>query len=156
MNVAGGSWAQVEGVRVVERLRALGFTVHAVPGPLLLSTTGGRYPLMRLLPLSVQTTFAPTKALLDEAWRALNPAGGTGDPDLELPDGAVPRWTTHSLRRLADTVARRYAAQMGVSEQQIDIYFGWHEKLLLKNMQIHYASLNARERMLLARITGML
>ena len=53
-------------------------------------------------------------------------------------------------------MARRYAAQMGVSEQQIDIYFGWHEKLLLKNMQIHYASLNARERMLLARITGML
>ena len=41
-------------------------------------------------------------------------------------------------------------------EAQIDIYFGWHEKLLLKSMQIHYASLSVRERMALARITGML
>jgi hypothetical protein len=38
----------------------------------------------------------------------------------------------------------------------IDIYFGWHEKILLKAMQTHYASLNIRERMDRARITGML
>ena len=39
---------------------------------------------------------------------------------------------------------------------QIDIYFGWHEKVLLKAMQVHYASLSIRERMRLAKITGML
>ena len=47
-------------------------------------------------------------------------------------------------------------SEMGVTEQQIDLYFGWHEKVLLKNMQNHYASLSLRERMGLARITGML
>ena len=44
----------------------------------------------------------------------------------------------------------------GVTEDQIDIYFGWHEKVLLKAMQVHYASLSIRERMLLAKITGMM
>ena len=44
----------------------------------------------------------------------------------------------------------------GVTEDQIDIYFGWHEKVLLKAMQVHYASLSIRERMALAKITGML
>ena len=45
---------------------------------------------------------------------------------------------------------------MEVSEAQIDIYFGWHEKLLLRAMQVHYASMSIRGRMALARITGML
>jgi hypothetical protein len=42
------------------------------------------------------------------------------------------------------------------SEDQIDIYFGWHERVLLKAMQVHYASLSIRERMQLAKITGMI
>ena len=46
--------------------------------------------------------------------------------------------------------------QTGVSEDQIDIYFGWHEKVLKKAMQVHYQSLSIRERMKLARITGMM
>ena len=104
----------------------------------------------------MQTTFAPTKALLEEAWRALNPAGGPGDPDLELPDGAVPRWTTHSLRRLADSVAKRWMSVTGVTEAMIDLYFGWNEKLLLQAMQNHYASMSVRERMKTAKITGMM
>ena len=43
-----------------------------------------------------------------------------------------------------------------MSEPQIDLFFGWHEKILRKSMQIHYASLSIRERMELARITGMM
>ena len=35
----------------------------------------------------------------------------------------------------------------GITEDQIDIYFGWHEKILLKAMQVHYASMSIRERM---------
>ena len=73
-----------------------------------------------------------------------------------MQDGREPKGSPHSLHRLGDTVARRYAAETGISEEQIDLYFGWHEKLLLKNMQIHYATLSTRERMLLARVTGML
>ena len=66
------------------------------------------------------------------------------------------KWTTHSLRRLADSVARKYRATMEVSEAQIDIYFGWQERVLLKAMQVHYETLSVLARMALAKITGML
>ena len=120
--------------------------------PLLMATTGGKKPVPKLMPLSTSTAFGPTKQLLVEAWKALL----GNDPDLDLPPGKEPKWSTHSLRRLADTVARRYMEVTGVTEDQIDIYFGWHEKVLLKAMQVHYASLSIRERMLLAKITGMM
>jgi hypothetical protein len=45
---------------------------------------------------------------------------------------------------------------MNVSESEIDIYFGWHERVLLKEMQVHYEALSPRERMLHAKITGMM
>ena len=53
-------------------------------------------------------------------------------------------------------MARRYREQSGATEAQIDLYFGWQERLLLKAMQVHYASLSIRERMLLAVITGFM
>ena len=68
----------------------------------------------------------------------------------------APKWATHSLRRLADTVARRYRKETEVTEAMIDIYFGWHEKVLLKAMQNYYASKSVLERMALAKITGMM
>ena len=129
-----------------------GFTATKVPGPLLLATTGGKRPAMKIMPLSTSTASTPTKELLTRAWKELL----GNDPDLDLAPGQEPKWSTHSLRRLADTTARRYMDVMGVTEDQIDIYFGWHEKVLLKAMQVHYASLSIRERMRLAKITGML
>ena len=60
------------------------------------------------------------------------------------------------MRRLADTTATFYQALTGITEAQIDIYFGWHERVLLKAMQRHYASLSIRQRMALAKITGMM
>ena len=44
----------------------------------------------------------------------------------------------------------------GVTVDEIDIHFGWNERVLLKAMQIHYASMSIRERMKHAKITGML
>ena len=90
-----------------------------------------------------------------DAYLALN-SEGKQNPLLDLPQGKAPHFTTHSLRRLADTVARRFAAAMGITEAQIDIYFGWHEKVLLRAMQVHYASMSVRERMATSRITGMM
>ena len=72
------------------------------------------------------------------------------------PRGQIPKFSTHSLRRLADTQARRYREATGTTEDEIDIYFGWHEKILLKAMQVHYATLSIRDRMGHAKITGML
>ena len=71
-----------------------------------------------------------------------------------LTQSGPPKWSTHSLRRLADTVARRYKEESGTTEAEIDLYFGWNERMVKKAMQAHYASLSIRERMALARITG--
>jgi hypothetical protein len=100
--------------------------------------------------------FAPTKELLTKAWEAANADPLDPDPDLDVDARREPRWATHSLRRLADTIARRFREQTGVTEAMIDIYFGWHEKILLKAMQTHYAAMSIRERMDRAKITGLL
>ncbi len=42
----------------------------------------------------------------------------------------------------------------GTSESEIDLFFGWHEKILLKAMQNHYASKTVQMIMELAKITG--
>ena len=60
------------------------------------------------------------------------------------------------MRRLGDTTAAKYKEESGATEAQIDIFFGWHEKVLLKAMQRHYASLSIRQRMALVKITGMM
>ena len=40
-----------------------------------------------------------------------------------------------------------------MSEAEIDLYFGWHEAILLKEMQRHYEAMSIRSRMKNARIT---
>ena len=139
-----------------DEMVAAGFTAEIMPGPLLIATTGGRYPKMKTMPLAVGSTFKPTKELLVMAHEKANADPMDPDPDLELAPGEVPKWSTHSLRRLADTVARRYRKEMEVTEAQIDIYFGWQERLLKKAMQVHYEGLSLLARMALAKITGML
>ena len=78
------------------------------------------------------------------------------DPDLDLRAGEEPRWSTHSLRRLADTTARRHRKETGTTTDEIDLYFGWQERILKKAMQVHYAAMSILERMGLAKITGMM
>ena len=156
VNVAAGDSENRNLDDLVELLQQAGYTAQKVPGPLLLATTGGRSQTPKIMPYSTSTASAPTKELLTNAWRAGLVDGVSTDADLDLPPGQEPKWSTHSLRRLADTVARRYREASGTTEDQIDIYFGWHEKILLKAMQVHYASLSIRERMMLSKITGML
>ena len=94
--------------------------------------------------------------MLEEAWKKAGADGADPDPDLDVRAGEEPRWTTNSLRRLADTTAQRYREVTGASDAEIDIFFGWNERVLLKSMQKHYSSLNTRELMALAKVTGML
>ena len=156
VNVMSGDSKDERLDRLIQYLESRGWQAAKVPGPLLLSTTGGRQQKPKLMPLSASTASAPTKELLTKAWQAGFIRGVNHDADLDLPPDVPPRWSTHSLRRLADTVARRYREAMNVTVDQIDIYFGWHEKILLKAMQVYYSSLSLRERMLQARITGMM
>ena len=106
------------------------------------------------MPLSVSTAFAPVKRMLSSAYEAANKDPNDPDPDVDLRAGEAPIWTTHSLRREADSVARRLRQKSGTKEPEIDIYFGWNERVLLKAMQVHYAQMSIRERMGQAKITG--
>ena len=121
-----------------------------VPGPLLIST---QHPLMGIQPSS---TYATMKQLLTAACDAV----GAHDPHMSSQQRAVAKWTNHSLRRAADTTARRtkLVTEHGreiVTTQEIDLYFGWHEEELSKDMQIHYSTLSLQERIRQARLTCM-
>ena len=100
-------------------------------------------------------TGSPAYATASEPARLAMPPSDL-DPDLDLPARVPPKWSTHSLRQLGDTTARRYMEETGTNEKEIDLYFGWNERLLKKAMQVHYASMSIRERMRLTRITGMM
>jgi hypothetical protein len=157
INVAGGRGDDASLVKLRDQLTALGFQTSVVPGPLLLASTGGKASRPTLMPLSTSSTFTMTKEILSKAYLMSNSDPNDPDPDLEVDfaAGETPKWTTHSLRRMADTVARRYQETTGVSEADIDLFFGWNERVLLKAMQVHYASMSVRERMKKAKVTCM-
>ena len=79
----------------------------------------------------------PQGHLNSQRWKVAELAGADKsdpDPDLDTAYGREPKWTSHSLRRGADTAARQYREETGATEAQIDIFFGWHEKILLRAM----------------------
>ena len=154
VNVASGGSDEPELDAIVAELKRHGFEASKAPGPLLLSTTGGQWPKLTPMPMSTGTAFEPTKELLVAAAELAGADKSDPDPDLDTAYGRAPKWTSHSLRRGADTAARQYKEETGATEAQIDIFFGWHEKILLKAMQVHYEGLSTRARMALAKITG--
>ena len=156
INLMGSFRANPELDEATAELTKLGFEARVVPGPMLLATTGGGRPKLTCMPLSTASAFAPTKEILQKSYELANIRPDDPDVELERAPGEPLKWTTHSLRRLADTVARRFRLMMEVSEDEIDVYMGWHERVLLKAMQVHYAAMNIRERMKKARITCML
>ena len=154
INILGGRSTDPALGRVAAVFNEAGLNARVVPGPLLLSSTGGSQG--RIMPVAYATSsaFAPTKELLDWAWRMANADEEDPDKELEERRGRPPKFTPHSMRRAANTVARRDRKKNEVSEAEIDIYLGWHEKILLKEMQRHYEGLDMRARMEQARITG--
>ena len=156
VNIAGGTGDSEVLRDILADLQMKGMTASIVPGPYLLATTGGRYPLLKLMPYSTSSAFKPTKEILEMAYARANRDQGDLDPDLDLDARDEAKWSTHSLRRLADTVARRYREASETSDAEIDIYFGWNERVLKKAMQVHYASMSIRERMSQAKVTGMM
>jgi hypothetical protein len=156
VNIAGGGGQDADVRAALAWALARGLQASLMPGPLLLATTGGKSSAPTLMPLSTASTFAPTKELLQKAFVKANADEEDQDPDLDVRAGRETKWSTHSLRRLADTTACRYREVTGVSEAEIDIFFGWNERVLHKAMQMHYASMSTRELMALAKVTGMM
>ena len=128
IGMPGGAKATNPLILIREGLLAAGFEASIVEGPLLLATTGGNKPALKDMPLGTGSGGDPMKELLTQA--ALNLKGK--DEELDVEAGREAKWSSHSLRRLADTTARRFHVDMGVTEAEIDLYFGWHEKVLLK------------------------
>lgn len=153
--VLGGAYAEARAF--IRRLMADRITkeeademVAVVPRPLVIST---QHPMMGLDPGSTSGTM---KELLTAACEAV----GANDPHLSAQLRAEAKWTSHSLRRAADTEARRSKdvtdqGRKPVTASEIDLFFGWHEEELSKDMQIHYSTLSLAERLSQARITCM-
>jgi hypothetical protein len=156
VNIAGGRGEAADVRAALAWALAQGYEASLLPGPLLLATTGGARAKATLMPFSTSSGFAPTKDLLQKAFEKANAVEADPDPDLDVRFGRDTKWSTHSLRRLADTTARRYREVTNTSEAEIDIFFGWNERVLLKAMQLHYASMTTRELMALAKVTGMM
>ena len=96
------------------------------------------------------------KELLTAAHRACDGGGEGQDPDLELAADEEAKWSTHSLRRLANTAAQRCKTMSGAEAADIDLYFGWNERVLRKAMQRHYEAMSMAARILHSKITGWL
>ena len=154
VNVAGGSSGDTRMEEIRHKLADAGFLVHRVPGPLLLTTQGGNHARPELMPFTISSAHGPTSEILTSACGPMWGLGAQHDPDLDVEPGAHPKWSTHSLRRCAATMARKFMDSADVTEADIDLYMGWHEKVLLKNMQRHYEQMDLRRRIRQARITG--
>ena len=98
VNVASGSSDEPELDAIAAELKRHGFEASKAPGPLLLSTTGGRWPKLTPMPMSTGTAFEPTKELLVAAAKLAGADVSDPDPDLDTAYGREPKWTSHSLR----------------------------------------------------------
>ena len=130
---------------VAAELEKAGFGdfLSIVPGPLIRATSRNG-TLHTHMPLTPQSTYDALHALLDEAHKLANLE--SPDPELDLQGLDKPRWGHHSFRRMADTVARQSMSATGASEQDIDLIFGWNERLYSQKMQVHYESKFDREK----------
>ena len=118
--------------------------VTIAEGPLMRATNGSRLGLSNM-PLSVSATYAPLHKYFAEAYRLANPAD---DPDMELDlqGRDTPKFGHHSDRRGADTIARAFMNITGATPADIDLTFGWNEKVYQREMQRHYESSMDRQR----------
>ena len=139
-------------------LQGAGFAqfTSVVPGPLLRATSGATLTHM---PLVTGSTFVTIKDILERSMVIANQV--SPDKDLDLQGQLAPSWANHSLRRLADTTARRYMNDEThggerVKKWEIDLLLGWNEAEMKKDTQLHYATMGVMERVKQARITCMI
>ena len=151
INVVGGRMESPEVEVVCAELMRAGFACSLVPGPLMRSSHFRAPVLLSHMPLQPQGTYDSLHSLFDDAYAQLVAEGG--DPELDLRGLPAPLWGHHSLRRMADSIARATMSESGATEQDIDITFGWLEAMYNQRMQLHYASHLDRTRR--ARVTSL-
>jgi hypothetical protein len=160
INIAGGKSNSLELTVAFEEIAAAGFIprdrLSIVMAPFIRSTMGAKVTWMPLVPSS---TYGTIKELLELAHADSNKVNP--DPDFDLQGQLVADFSNHSLRRLADTEARKKmnvttGGRQPVTKDEIDLWFGWHEMELSKDMQLHYATMDLATRILQSRITGLM
>lgn len=107
--------------------------VSIVEGPLIRATHGGLGHTH--MPLSLSSTYAPLHRYFDEVYKRANTSYDP-DPELDLQGREHPKFGNHSDRRCADTVARQTRAETCATIEDIDIVFGWKEKIYSKDMHV--------------------
>ena len=150
INLLGGGHDDPRMHRLTRELAEAGFGATGHPGgcvsvglgPLLRSTDGDRVSHM---PLDPSATYATLHRIFDDAYDLANPEGDP-DPWLDMQGMDEPLWGHHSFRRMADTVARATMERTGATEQDIDLIFGWNEKMYSHKMQCHYETRFNRDR----------
>ena len=105
------------------------------PGPLLVATERQGREISHM-PLDPGSTYPIITAALRRAYELAN--AETPDPQLDLGHRSEPRFTNHSNRRGANTVARQTMSVTGASDMDIDLTFGWQERFFNAKMQVHY------------------
>jgi len=145
VNVVGGpSGCEAVQVACLELQRA-GFggegRLSIIGGPFGRATHGALTTHMPIAPRSVGLVVTESLARAFELANAESP-----DPKLDLRGLSEPRWGDHSYRRGADTSARGEMANTGADEKDIDLTFGWQERMYSQKMQFHYESSFTRVR----------
>jgi len=134
----------------------LGGFATPIPGPLMRAFTRKGKKVLSHMPHTANSTYQGPYAIKTVLEQAHAVVQDTAEGDPEFDGGTRIAFGNHSLRRFADTIARQSMAQLIISEEEINVYFGWKETELLKDMQRHYANMNLRERVKMARITSQM
>ena len=152
MNVAGGPLAGNEVVGAKRWLDEMGYArfTAVVMGPLIRATLGHALTHMPYAPDSTHVHLIPAMELAFERVKQSEVV----DPEYDQTTDQLTKFGNHSNRRHADRVAMRNAAKNGVSEEDIDFYFGWDLRKMAESMRRHYAGLDRVLRLSLSRVTA--
>ena len=155
INVIGGPEKCSAIDTVCLELRRAGFSdtgrVSITPGPLLVATEEQGRAITHM-PLEPGSTYPIITGCLQRAFELANET--SPDPQLDLGHRTDPRFTNHSNRRGANTVARQTQALTGATDMDLDLTFGWQERFYNSKMQVHYEARFDRRRR--AAVTSLL
>lgn len=152
VNVTGGAKRGSNVAEAVAWLQAKGFGkfVGVAEGPLFRATLGSKLTHMPYSPNSTHVHLIPAMDLAFERVQAT----GQIDPEYEPIPGMEPKFANHSNRRHADRVAMRNAKTTGISDNDVNFFFGWELKKLSEKMLLHYAGLDRVIRLGLRWVTA--
>ena len=155
INVIGGPEKCSAIDTVCLELKRAGFSetgrVSITPGPLLVATEEQGRAITHM-PLDPGSTYPIITGCLQRAFELANET--SPDPQLDLGHRTDPRFTNHSNRRGANTVARQTQALTGATDMDLDLTFGWQERFYNSKMQVHYEARFDRRRR--AAVTSLL